>query len=278
MLRSVQQEVEAVARAYRLRMPERQKLFMAGDLAGRRTGSSIEYQDRKDYVPGDDLRHVDWRAFARTDRLTIKLYREEIAPRVDIVIDTSCSMESTPEKWELAVRLAYFFHILSQQCHAVVQTHELGAQFIPLLHPLDAERSARTRVASPLPLLEAAPAVRRGGLKVVISDFLFPFEPRELRRVFRSADRVVLLQVLSAFEADPQQGGQWRLQEAETGDFLDIGLSRETVEGYLRRLATLQESIEREVRVTAGAFAVARDRDSWDTIARNLLRAGMIEA
>ena len=101
---ALQRAIEGHARAYRFSMPERQRPPVAGDVAGRRTGSSIEYQDRKDYVPGDDLRHVDWRAFARSDRLTIKLYREEISPRIDIVVDTSRSMTTSPEKADAAVR------------------------------------------------------------------------------------------------------------------------------------------------------------------------------
>ncbi len=95
-------ELTSRASHYRLVLPERPKAALMGDMSGRGTGSSIEYQDRKNYVPGDDIRHIDWRAYARSDKLTVKLYREEITPRVDIIADTSLSMTTTPRKWRRA--------------------------------------------------------------------------------------------------------------------------------------------------------------------------------
>jgi uncharacterized protein (DUF58 family) len=275
--KTVQREIEGYARTYRLRMPERQKLFLAGDLAGKRTGSSIEYQDRKDYVPGDDPRHVDWRAFARTDRLTVKLYREEISPRVDIVVDTSRSMGSSPEKAGRAAQLAYFFHLLARHAQAMTRVHNLGSRITTVQHPDELERAEKDRVESPLPLLRTAPAMRRGGIKVVISDFLFPLEPRELRGVFRSADSVALVQLLATFEADPEVGGEWRLQDAETDQFLDIALSRPIVDGYRRRVKILQDELTRQMRMIGGALAVVRDRDTWDETMRSMLRSGILE-
>ena len=277
MDQTVQRRIEEDARNFRLRMPERQKMLRAGDLAGKRTGSSIEYQDRKDYVPGDDPRHVDWRAFARTDRLTVKLYRQEIAPRVDILVDTSRSMGTSPEKADRAVQLAVFFDRLARQAHALTCLHHLGSRITTLRHPGALEHVQRDRVASPMPLLQNAPVTRRGGIKVVISDFLFPLEPRELRGVFRGADGVALVQLLAAFEAAPNAGGAWRLRDAETDLYLDVALSRQVVDGYLRRLEVLQDELTRQMRMIGGALAVVRDGDPWDDVLRTLLRSGIIE-
>ena len=84
---SSRNQIEKAALHYQLAVPERQQSKLVGELAGRRTGSSIEFQDRKDYTLGDDLRAIDWRAYARTDRLTVKMYREEICPSVEIVVE-----------------------------------------------------------------------------------------------------------------------------------------------------------------------------------------------
>ncbi|MBM4029824.1 MAG: DUF58 domain-containing protein [Planctomycetes bacterium] len=277
MRREIQREIEGSAHACRLRMPERQRLHMAGDVAGKRTGSSIEYQDRKDYVPGDDLRHVDWRAFARTDRLTVKLYREEISPHLDIIVDTSRSMGVSPEKGERAAQLAYFFHLLARQFHASTRVHNLGASLVPVHHPFELEQAERIRVKSPFPLLDNAPAARRGGIKVFVSDFLFPFEPRGLARVFRDADHVVLVQLLARFEAQPEPGGNWRLVDAETGEYLHVQLNHDTVKGYGRRLQALQDGIDRQMRILGGGFGIVGDVEPWDQVLRRLFRAGIIE-
>src|SRR5579864_8999234 len=63
-----------------------------GSRSGRRAGSSIDFQDYRDYQPGDDLRFIDWGIYARSDRLTIKLFREEVTPHLDLVLDGSRSM------------------------------------------------------------------------------------------------------------------------------------------------------------------------------------------
>src|SRR5687767_15395300 len=69
-----------------------------GERLGSGTGSSLEFQDYRPYTPGDDLRHVDWAAYARSELLAVRLYREEVAPRIDLVLDISRSMAVTEQK------------------------------------------------------------------------------------------------------------------------------------------------------------------------------------
>src|ERR1700744_6038680 len=70
----------------------------SGVWQGRAHGSSIDFQDHRMYAPGDDPRHLDWAAYARTDHYTMKLFREEVSPRLDIALDASRSMALTEEK------------------------------------------------------------------------------------------------------------------------------------------------------------------------------------
>src|SRR2546425_3232028 len=90
--------VQAVAAAFRLAMPRAPIGGRLGERLGSGTGSSLEFQDYRQYAPGDDLRHVDWAAYARSDVLTVRLYREEVAPRIDLVLDVSRSMAVTDQK------------------------------------------------------------------------------------------------------------------------------------------------------------------------------------
>ncbi|MBL8115161.1 MAG: DUF58 domain-containing protein, partial [Acidobacteria bacterium] len=78
-----------------------------GPVASRRAGSSLEFHDHRDYEPGDDLRFVDWQAFARSERLVVKRHREEVAPHVDLLVDGSRSMGAQfPEKASAAAFVA----------------------------------------------------------------------------------------------------------------------------------------------------------------------------
>src|SRR4051794_24330980 len=85
-------EGERIGMRYSLAMPRTTAAALAGLQMGQRAGSSLEFKDHRDYQPGDDLRRIDWNAFARSDKLIIKLFREEISPHLDIVIDGSRSM------------------------------------------------------------------------------------------------------------------------------------------------------------------------------------------
>src|SRR3954469_1284016 len=83
---------ELLGLRYALQIPQTTASGIAGSRLGRRPGNSIDFQDYREYQPGDDLRYIDWGVYARTDRLTIKLFREEVVPHLDLVIDGSRSM------------------------------------------------------------------------------------------------------------------------------------------------------------------------------------------
>lgn len=268
--------IEGYARKYNLLLPERHKSFLIGELSGKRAGSSIEYQDRRDYVPGDDIRHIDWRAFARTDRLSVKLYREEICPTLDIIVDTSLSMSVTPGKPLRRMDLVYLFYLLGQKINAVTSLYNLGHDLRRFLSPLDLLSISDLRQDTPIPLLKSSGLVRKGGIKIMISDFLFPFSPRDLIATFRAADRLVLVQVLSAFEHDPGEGGFVRLVDAENDEYLDIALNRATIEGYSARLKKLKDDMDRQIRISQGAFVCIRDQDPFEDMIEKLLRANVV--
>ena len=90
----------ALAAAGRLRLPLRSKAWQgqAGEFAGSGTGSSLDFQDHRAYSPGDDPRHINWQAYARTGNYTMKLFREEVRPVVDLILDASESMFFDPGK------------------------------------------------------------------------------------------------------------------------------------------------------------------------------------
>jgi len=269
--------IEAYASKYSLKMPERQKASRTGELTGRRTGSSVEYQDRKDYTLGDDVRYIDWRAYARNDRLTIKLFREEISPTVDIFADTSSSMTVTPEKAMRCLDLSYLFFLLGQKLHGVTRIYSVSRQFLQLDNPLDLLHVQSEQESDPVPLLRSCPPLRRGGVKIFISDFLFPFSPAQLVGAFGAADRLILVQLLSAFEDNPDEHGAIRLEEAETADFLDVRLDKVTVAGYRKRLLNLREELDARTRTVQGAFVTLTDELSFDETLHRLLQESVVE-
>ena len=119
-------------------------------------------------------------------------------------------MEVTPEKRERLLELALFLHRLAASIHALVRVEALGnfPQTVPDIAQLDTIKTSPRD--NPLPHLAALPGLRAGGIKIFVSDFLFPFDPAELIAMFPRADRLVFVQVVSEFEDNPSAGGEER--------------------------------------------------------------------
>src|SRR5512143_3503378 len=93
--------------ALRRRLLVRTSSGAAGERVARRHGSSAEFLEHRGYTTGDDLRHLDWLAFARTGEPVLKLFRAEEDVVVRLVVDASASLDhGTPTKLETAKRLA----------------------------------------------------------------------------------------------------------------------------------------------------------------------------
>src|SRR5258708_22709179 len=94
---------------------------MATGRPGRRrsplAGSSMEFSDYRRYAPGDDFRRIDWRAYARLERLFLRVFEAEENITVTILIDCSTSMyHGTPAKSDLAITLAAALAYIAHKC------------------------------------------------------------------------------------------------------------------------------------------------------------------
>ena len=90
-----------------LKMSHKSSMNLSGSRKSVQKGLSAEFSDFREYMPGDDLRRMDWNAYARLDKLYIREYMEEKEAIVSVLLDTSASMDyGTPSKAELAVDLA----------------------------------------------------------------------------------------------------------------------------------------------------------------------------
>src|SRR5690606_18839680 len=120
-------EVRRVVDTYGLGLPRTPASGRTGELLGRGTGSSLEFQEYREYLPGDDIRHVDWGAYARSDQLMVRLYREEISPRTEILLDASRSMNTGDgAKARVAKQLSAMFALLAGRLGAKPKVMLLG--------------------------------------------------------------------------------------------------------------------------------------------------------
>ncbi len=263
-------EVAAVAARYRLQLGVLRFRGRVGGHRGHGVGSSQEFFDFRDYAPGDDLRHLDWRGYARTEQLRIRMHEEEVAPFLDVLVDASASMASTVAKERAARALAQALGRWAQREAATVRLLALGGELLAA----DAITFAGT-ATSP-----AAPAVplRPGGVRVLLTDGLWHGDPGPvLQRLLVGASRFVCVQLLDPWEWEPAADGAVTLLDCESGERREVQFDARSIAEYRERLLRLCDVLRTAVLGGGGVYA----RVSADGLAamcmRDLLPAGVLE-
>jgi uncharacterized protein (DUF58 family) len=208
-----------------LRLPFRNKVWRgaAGEFAGSGTGASMDFQDHRAYSPGDDPRHINWQAYARTGQYSMKLFREEIRPVVDIILDASPSMFFTPEKEKRTVELLRFLTESSMAEGASVRIYALSGDAVLAIEPMSLK--AGTWVADVKALAPTDPSIapevhrlslRSHALRVFVSDLLFQADPKPIFLTLSQGQGVpILFSPYSAEEAEPEWAGNYDFIDAE---------------------------------------------------------------
>ncbi|HEX4747908.1 MAG TPA: DUF58 domain-containing protein [Bryobacteraceae bacterium] len=202
-------------------------------------GFSQEFAEYRAYTPGDDLRHVDWNVYARTEKAYLKRYRGETNTTLMVLLDASASMSfssTAVSKFEYAKytasALVYMAH-LQRDSAGLIVFHDDVANFIRpsarqgqlmrLLHGIDSA-TVGTRTNYQRPFFELQQFLKRRGITVLISDF-FEDPERVVETVqpmrFRG-NELLLFHVLDPREIEPKLGEPVLLRDMETGDAIEV--------------------------------------------------------
>ena len=216
---------EILSRISRLQLRARHVVegFVSGMHKSPYRGFSVEFANHRLYVPGDDIRHIDWRVYAKADRYFVKEYEEETNMRVHVLLDCSGSM-GYPEhpgtgrmtKWDYAATLAASLaHLLIYQQDAVGLT--LFDRRVRLQLPVSTNRASLHTFASAVEnntpgdrtnvkalFKELADHIPRRGMVVILSDLLTDVEDvvQGLQRFRYNRHDVIVLQVLDHDELE----------------------------------------------------------------------------
>jgi uncharacterized protein (DUF58 family) len=240
---------EKLGLRYALQIPQVAASGIVGSRLGRRAGSSVDFQDYREYQPGDDLRFIDWGIYARSDRLNIKLFREEVTPHLDLVIDGSRSMSlEGSEKAIGAAKLAALLATAAAnaQCsHAVWLSGEgfnrIQNDTLPASAWDKLELESKRTPDQAFDIL--GPKLRRLGIRVFISDLLWPGNPLQtVRRLREGAAILFVIQLLGREDATPPEHGSVRLIDSETDEVTEIYIDSSAQKQYAENLAQLQQS------------------------------------
>ena len=232
----------------RLVLSRRALRGVAGARTGTAAGSSLEFHDYRDYHPGDDVRLIDWNVFARTDRETIRRYREEVSPVLDLKVDASASMDFAG-----GAPRAFAEGLAALLAHAATRA------------------GCRVR--------RDAPRATARSVRVFVSDLLLADDPATvLAPLAREASALHVIRLLPAEERSPAPGGTFRCVDAETGEERELAFDATTLAAHAEALRRHTESWRAAIRRLGGTFTdLTVGAETAESTVRALLDQAVVE-
>jgi uncharacterized protein (DUF58 family) len=262
----------------------------AGERRSPRAARSPEFSDFRPYVSGDDFRQIDWRAYARLERLMLRLYVAEEEACLNVVLDASESMAlGTPPKWPSARRLAAALAFLGLAAMDRVTLGTFDGRSLPPLRGRDGVGRMWQFLEGLEPAGETGPAELarlrwlRPGMTVVVSDFMAAdaegaaadWAPA-LAALAGRRQEPILWQVLAPDEERPSITGDIRLVDPETGRDREITITPAVVADYERSLAALRSRLARSAQAAGGRFLVSDSAADLEQAMLSGLKAGVL--
>ena len=262
-----------------------------GQSGGRKSsakGSSVEFSDFREYLPGDDIRRIDWNVYGRLDKLYIKQFMEEKEVKYHIFLDASGSMEYGEQKKSvMAQRLAAVFVwlVLGQLDRVEVSTFQEGrlartgpivgrGSFQKFLRELEQIAFGKTACINE--------AIRRSslngkGICILISDFLETAGLEDaIRYLAYKRQEVYLIQVLAREELDFDEEGTLELLDMEDGKSVRVTMSRQSIRMYKETLDEHNFRLQRMARRYGCVWQqVAADEDLEKIVFEVLKKKGL---
>jgi uncharacterized protein (DUF58 family) len=235
-------------------------------------GLSQEFAEHRPYIAGDEMRRIDWRVYARTDRLYVKESEEETNAPVRLLLDTSASLKYAPggetSKLDFARYLTAalaFLAIRQGDRVGLISFSDVVRYSTPtrggkrhlqnILIALDKlEAGGQTSIGPTL--LQQASQWKRRGLAILISDLYD--RPEEIAdaiaRVRRVGHDVVVFHLLARAEKSLEQRGTYEFHDLETGETLMADTDR-VRRAYVERMTDVRAYFRRELERTGADYA-----------------------
>ena len=279
---------EVTARIRRLELTARRVVegFLSGMHRSPYFGQSIEFLQHRQYTRGDEIRHIDWKVYARQDRLHIKQYEEETNLRLTLLVDRSGSMaygdgESNKFDYSAAIAASLAYLALRQkdatglftfdtEIRASVPAKSQKQQLTRMLSVLESV-GADGRTDLPRVAREVAQSIPKRGLVVIISDLLGVDQLLEGLRVLRQRGHdVALFHVLHDDELDFEFNGATRFEGLEVDDFLNCN-PRALRDGYLEALNEFLEQTKKACGRLSIDYMQVRTSEPLDAVLAKFL-------
>ncbi|MEM9190619.1 MAG: DUF58 domain-containing protein [Myxococcota bacterium] len=254
--------------------------------------SGLEFADHRHYVPGDDVRHIDWKAFARHRQLSIRQFEEERDARIYLLCDVSASMtRGEPPKTDVAKRLTAAFAYLGMKQFDAVQVlsfsstlQSSGRSFRSTNRVVELERYLIDRETKGETSFEDAVRAfatqhRGRGSVIVISDLMATEGWEEGFRVLAGlGHQLTVLRVTCAEDDTPDFKGELELFDAERDQRVRIRVGRELLEAYQQIVQEHTDELRSLVQRLGGRLTEAPVELSTDDLVRKVIGRPELDA
>lgn len=258
---------------FRLALKKQSLESLQGRQKSEREGQGLIFKDHKEYTPGDDIRRVDWNAYARTGDYYVRRFEEEKALTVHVLVDRSSSMDyGSPTKYDQASKIglaiAYLANSTSNRFRYSAFSETVtdltaarrNANMVDLLETVNSLRKTPESRFTDC-LSDYRTRISNKSAVIIISDFLSDLDDLENGLEALKTSETVLVQVLDEEEYSPSMKGARILEEPETGSKLRTFLSRTRKKKYRDRLQQHIEGLEQSAAKTGSKFVEASTGD-----------------
>lgn len=265
-----------------------------GERRSNKRGTSIEFADYRNYVPGDDLRRLDWNIYARLERPLTKLYEDEEDLAVHLILDTSASM-NLPDDPELK-KFTYTRRLLAGLGFISLTSNDrlmvtavsgsttqrfgpsrgrgYGVRLLNFVNDIQARGTTDLNAA----LHDYAMRAGRPGLCIILSDMFSPSGYVDgLNTLLGKGYEVALVHVLSPDEIEPPLVGDLRLVDVETGGAQEVSIDGGMRDLYVKRVHEWRENIRAECVRRNVHYVPVETSTPWEkVILYDLRRLGIV--
>lgn len=244
--------------ALRLRSNRRAAGVRVGERKSIRRGQSQEFADHRPYVPGDDLRFLDWHLYGRLDTLWVKLFEEESDRTLQILMDCSASMQGEKIEYAKKVAGALSFVALGHSDRVVVAGLN---EALSLYSPARRGRRATKDLFDTLVSIQAdgktnipkaynaVPRQQGASIRLFFTDFLFE-EGVELtlKKLQSRGGELHVFHLFSPFELRPSLHGDVLLVDQETGEEMAFSANPQMLKKYAENVRQWADEVEAKCR------------------------------
>jgi uncharacterized protein (DUF58 family) len=274
---------------------------MKGERRSSRKGQSVEFADFRNYVPGDDLRFIDWNLFARLDRLYLKLFLEEEDLHVSVIIDDTPSMHfGSPSKlWaasQIAASLGYIGlcrgdrvslssfqstkpQVLrgrsntSRMLSGLTEIHDASLPANSTSKPIGSQTAPKSLIGLNAAMKAFCSRNTGKGIIVVVSDLMDKngYEAGLKMLLAKELD-IFVIHILSPEEFSPTITGDLKLVDCEDGDSREVSISATMLARYQKTLAGFITTARDFCQRRGIAYVSTRSDASVETLIEQYLR------